>query len=231
MLLDLQNASSTGKLAGRIISDADVLIDANPKGARVNGNASIDGVQSTIAFVEPIGKSGEMTRNRTVISTLQEKDRKKLGIDLDPVVTGPIDVKIVQTDKSETHEIDFTNAQVALPWIGWRKGVGIPARGSFSLKQKSGRNYLNKFTIDGEGFFAVGDLVFDKRGLISAEMSEIILNEQDNFQVSVKRIKNTYEINATGQSYDARGLINKLVHEGGFAEAQGKRSVSLQGQF
>ncbi len=231
VLLDLQNASSSRKLSGRIITEADVLIDANPKGASVRGSASIDGVKSQITLVEPIGKTSDVKQSRTIVSTLQQEDRKKLGIDLNPVVVGPIQVKIVQTDSNETHEIDFTEAEVALPWIGWRKGVGIPARGRFELRQKSDRNYLDNFTIEGAGFYAVGDLAFDKRGLISAKMSKIILNEGDDFRVSVNRSKNTYEIDATGDSFDGRGLVNKLIHEGGFADEQGERSVNLKASF
>ncbi len=231
VLIDLQDASSSKKLANRIISEADVLIDANSYSASVHGTALIDGVSARINLIEPIGKSGKVSRKRTVTTTLGKAELEKLGLDLNPVVNGPINVRIVQSASEEIHEIDFTNAEVNLPWIGWRKGVGIPAKGKFNLKKNGPNKHLRDFTIQGEGFRADGDLRFDSKGLLSADMSRIVLNEADDFQTTIKREEDVFKINASGLQYDARGIINKIIHEGGFAEEQGKRSVVLLANF
>nr|MCU0790149.1 hypothetical protein [Nitratireductor sp.] len=57
VIADLKKAASSGKIFDRTITDADVLIEANPQQVRVNGNAVVDGTKTKLAMVEPIGGS------------------------------------------------------------------------------------------------------------------------------------------------------------------------------
>jgi len=231
ILLDLRNAASSKKLAGRKFSEANIVIDATPVSAKVVGDAKIDGVKSRLNLIEPIGKSGKAKRKREVIATMGEDARKSLGIDLDPVVKGPIDVVIRQEPGVEKYEIDFSNAEISLPWVGWSKGKGIAAKAEFDLKTEKGIFRLNNFRLAGSGFEGSGNLVMSKRGLISADIKKLRLNENDNIALTVRREKDTYNINAVGSSYDARGVINTLLYQASFATAQGKRSVNLTANF
>jgi len=231
VLLDLTKGASNKKLSGRKLTHADILIDANPSGAKVTGSMRIDGISSRVNFVEPVGKSGKVKRLREVTTVLDEKGRKALGVNLAPVVTGAVDVKVVQKAGVESYRLDFKNAELNLPWAGWLKGKGIPARAEFNLKRLKSGVKLENFSIKGDGFFGTGALQMDKKGLRSAELPGFKLNESDDMSLKLERSGNGYNINISGLSYDSRGLLNALIHQGGFTSAQGGRSVNLVANF
>lgn len=231
VLLDLQNASSSKQLAGRKFTDANIVIDANPTSAKVVGFAKIDGVKAKLNLIEPIGKSGKAKRKREITASMGEDARKAFGIDLQPVVKGPIDVKIIQSGGAEKYQIDFKNAKISMPWVGWSKGKGIGAKAEFALQQRDGLYRLNDFKLNGPGFYSAGNLVMNKRGLISADIKQLRLNEADSIAVKVERKDNTYNISANGESYDARGVMNTLLYQGSFHQVQGGRSVNLSAKF
>ena len=231
ILVELRNGSSTKKFEGRKLTGADLLVDANPVGAKVTGTMKIDGIHARVNFVEPIGKSGSVKRKREIHTTLDEEGRLALGVDLKPVIDGPVDVVVVQEGGKERYELDFSDAKISLPWVGWSKGATIPAKGGFILKRLKKGVRLENFSISGAGFGGKGTLQLDKRGLVAADISELMLNEGDAVNVKVERTDDTYFINASGSSYDARGIINSIIHQGGFKKAQGGRSVNLEANF
>lgn len=227
VLLDLQNASSSRALAGRKFSNADIVIDASPTAAKVIGKASIDGVPARLNLIEPIGKSGKVKRKREITSRMSEKDRKAFGIDLAPVISGPVDITIVQSAGDEKYTINMTDASISLPWVGWSKGKGIPAKAAFDLKTENGVFRLNNFVLSGKGFESSGDLVLTRKGLVSANLKKVKLNEGDSLALAITRDKDVYNINVVGSSYDARAILNTLLYQASFNEAEGKRSVNL----
>ncbi len=231
VLLDLQNASSSKALAGRKFTDANIVIDANPISAKVVGIAKIDGVKAKLNLIEPIGKSGKAKRKREITASMGEEARKAFGIDLKPVVKGPIDLKIIQSAGAEKYQVDFKNAEISMPWVGWSKGKGIATKAEFSLQQKDGLYRLNDFKLNGSGFYSAGNLLMSKRGLISADIKQLKLNEADSIAVKVERKDNTYNITASGDSYDARGVMNTLLYQGSFKQVEGGRSVNLTAKF
>ena len=231
VLLDLQNGASSKLLDGRKFSETNILIDATPLSAKVTGTARIDGIKSKVKLVEPIGKSGKAKRSREVVVTLDEKARKELGIDVDGVVDGPVIATISQFENVEKYNLDFSQSQLALPWVGWTKGKGIAAKAEFDLRKKDKAFYVDNFELKGDGFFGAGNLVMDKRGLILGDIKSLKLNANDDLGVKIERTKNGYVINASGSSYDARGVMNMLIHKSSFASAQGDRSVKLVANF
>lgn len=231
VLLDLQNASSSKELAGRKFTNANIVIDANPNSAKVIGNAKIDGINARLNLVEPIGNSGKAKRKREVVALMGENARKAFGIDLNPVVKGPIKVSIFQESGIEKYNIDFTESEISMPWVGWSKGKGIAAKAEFALKKQGKLFKLNDFKLQGVGFYTEGDLVMSKSGLISADMKRLKLNDADSINVKVERKSDAYNIQASGDSYDARGVMNTLLYKGSFKQAQGGRSVNLTAKF
>ena len=82
--------------------------------------------------------------------------------------------------------------------------------------------------LEGQGFSAAGSITFDKKGVVAADFANISLNEGDSLSVRIKRpAPKSYRIEAEGARFDARGLINKLIHEGGFGDAQGETNVVM----
>jgi len=228
-LVDLKQASSTRKISGRKISNATILIDANPDVAHITGSATIDGIHATLNVTEPLGKNSKQKRIRKFSATLDQATQKKVGLKLSPVISGPIYLKVEQHEgKPEFQHLDLVDAEINLPWIGWRKGAGIPAKAVYTLESRSGVNIFKNFSIDGKGFSARGNLVFDKKGIVSAKMTNVVLNAGDDFSFDISREGQVFTVIAKGKSFDARGIVKKLVHDGSFKKTQGKTSVTVK---
>ncbi len=227
VIADLKKAASTGKIFKRSVGNADVLVEANPQQVRVNGTATVDGTRTKLAMVEPIGGS-DVARERLISAELDEAARKKMGLALDPVLTGTIKVDLRQAeDGVEKQTIDLRNAVLSLPWVGWSKGKGIPAKATFAMRTDKGVTRLDDFYIEGDGFSAVGKLTLDKGGLLSADFVNISLNQGDSFSLKLERKGGNYNISASGLRYDGRALINRLFHEKGFGEEQGDSTMTV----
>ncbi len=227
-IIELKKASSSAKVLGRMIKDADLLVEATPRQVRVNGDATVDGNRTKLAMVEPIGGS-DVSRERSISAELDDAARKKMGLVLDPVLSGSIKVDLKQLDGgAEKQTVVLDEAQLSLPWVGWSKGKGIPAKATFAMKTDKGITRLDDFYIEGTGFSASGSLVLDKSGLKQADFVDISLNDGDSFSLKLERVgKAGYKINVSGQRYDARSLINRLFHEKGFGEDQGDSTMLL----
>jgi hypothetical protein len=225
--ITLAGAASAEPVFGRKVAAADLVIDVDPKRAEVSGTAQIDGVSTRLDMVEPIAQGAK--RSRVITAVLDAKAQKRMGLTLEPVVNGTVKVRVEQQpDKPEVHKIDLTNATLSLPWVGWSKGKGIAANAVFRLETTNGVTRLNDFYLEGEGFSAAGSLAFDKKGVVSADFANVSLNQGDSIAVRIARKGSAFRIDVDGARYDARGLINSLIHEGGFTEAQGDANVTLR---
>lgn len=227
-IIELKKAASKQKVLERTVRDADLVIEANPVQVRIKGDATVDGTRTRLSMVEPIGGSN-VARERSVSAELDEAARKKMGLVLDPVVSGPIKVDLKQfRDGAEKQTVVLDDALLSLPWVGWTKGKGIPAKATFSMKTDKGITKLDEFYIEGTGFTASGSLILDKSGLKQADFVDISLNDGDSFSLKLERVaKTSYKIVVSGLRYDARSLINRLFHETGFGQEQGDSTVTV----
>jgi hypothetical protein len=228
---DLKKAATKDKLFDRSVAGADVRVEANPRQVAVKGNAVVDGMKTKIEMLEPIGDSG-IARERAISAVLDEAARKKMGLVLDPVLTGTIAVDVTQKkDGVEKQSVDLTRATLDLPWVGWTKGKGIPARATFVMRNDKGITELEDFYIEGTGFSAVGKLRIDKTGLLLADFVNISLNDGDAFAMRLERKGKNYKITVSGLRYDARALINRLFHEEGIGDEQGDSTLLVTANF
>jgi hypothetical protein len=226
-IVNLESAGSKQRIFEHMISDANVLVDANPEVVRISGNAVVDGTRTRLEITEPIGAS-QIAAERNFSASLDNNARQKMGLALDNVIDGPIEVNVEQVDQNtQKQTIDLQNAQITLPWIGWVKGKEIPATASFVMERNDKITELKDFYIEGEGFSAAGTLAFDPEGVLSADFTNISLNARDSFSLFLNRENSVYNISVSGVRMDARGLLNKLFHEGGFGEEQGTTNVRL----
>lgn len=230
-IVSLDNSGSKQSIFGHRIGKADIVLDATASSVRIVGNATVDGTRTKLDLTEPLGGS-DVASSRSFSTVLDNEARAKIGLSLDTILDGPIAVSVRQlSDKVQRQRIDLKDANLSLPWIGWQKGKSIPAVATFDMHQSSKRTTLENFYIEGEGFSAAGTLTFDKSGIVSADFADISLNKGDSFALKLARKGKLYDITVSGARIDARGLINKLVHIGGFGEDQGTTDVRLNGNL
>ena len=129
---------------------------------------------------------------------------------------GTVAVSLTATGEKGVQKVsaDLTRAVLTLPWINWTKGSGIKGIVRFTMRTTNKRTRISDFKLAGAGFAVIGTLDLDKRGIIKAKFSKLVLNKGDNLRVSVARTRRGYTIDANGASYDARAIINQVINLG-----------------
>jgi hypothetical protein len=72
---------------------------------------------------------------------------------------------------------------------------------------KDGQTRITDFTLDGDGFGAKGEMLLDKRGLVSGKFNRVKLSPADNFSITLQRRSGGLSIDVTGNSIDAKPFI------------------------
>ncbi len=226
--LDLKNLSLTKPFAGRKVTALDGFMSINDRQLKLEGKGRVDDVPMSIEMTEPVRKNSDVAPTLSLKATLNETQVAKLAPELSTVLGGTTVVEIDGADtKSQDIQLDLAKASIILPGLGWSKGVGIPAKATFTLETSDGRTTISDFSLTGDGFGAAGDVTFTKNGLISADLSRVQLSPSDNYAVAVTASKNGYSINASGKSADLRPFLSKLRSSSGAGDGTSRSQPSL----
>ena len=212
--LNLIDFTSTKSIDGRSIKRAKAKLEINSKRMTIKGNGNIDGIDADIDLVRPFdGK--ESTGSLAVKLILNEKDRKKIGLDFEEYLSGPISVAIEQkgSSKGELYKIDLSRAEIKLDFVGWRKAKGIPARAEMRFTTDKKGTKVRDFVLKGDGFGASGDVDLTKSGEIKKlSLRKVALKNGDDLKISARlRSERTYDIEIDGSFFDARSLIKVIT--------------------
>ena len=210
----LIDAKSSKPIAGRKVTHVNVNAKLTPQKAIITGKSTIDGISGIVHLIEPVGKSSNTKLKRTLTARMDKKQRHKIGLFVEPVITGLVDVVMEQHEGHKVADIgvDLKKAKISLPWIGWAKGVDIPASAKFKITLAKDSSKIHDLIVKGKGFHLKGDMIIDKNGVLSAVFPKVMLNQDDAMSVRIKRKKGVYSIVANGDYFDGRGLVNKLFH-------------------
>lgn len=210
VVLKGKNISSRKPINGRKLTKANMTIVASPKEAKITGTARLNDVPVKLALLENLDGSGKSSSK--VVMTLSDKDRTKIGLDTGSLITGPVDASITDlADGTRRIVADLKPTTLNFPWISWTKGKGIPATASFIMRERRGVTSFEKFKLKGPGFSAEGSFSIDKNGLRKAVMKNIVLNQVDDFDVTVVREGQGYDIGLNARTYDGRAMIRSLL--------------------
>lgn len=208
-------------IAGQMIADASGTATIDQAKAVVAGKASLNGMPADLDLVEPIGDQ-QTARKRVIQLNLDDEARKKHFPALDVLVSGPMKLNVDATQAGKQQvTADLANTEIRLPWVGWNKGVGIPAKLKFDLAQDEKTSVLSDFSLSGESFSLGGALRLDKNGLASADMDRVRLTRDDDASLDLKRQGKGYAIRVRGSRFDARALIKQYL--AGTAATAGKQ--------
>lgn len=198
-------------MEGHKITAVDGKLDINPQSARLDAKGQIDAVPAEIMLVEPIDKTSSVKRERVISASLNNDQRDRLVPGLSDIIDGTISVVLSRIDdKRQGVKLDLGKAALSIPYVGWTKGSGIPARASFELSRTDSRTDIDKFMLDGDGFGARGEIALAGSQLSSANFSSMNLSPSDSFAVALKQSKGVYDISVTGDVADLRPVISRM---------------------
>ena len=196
---------------GRKIDDFVGTLAVNPEAVRVDGTAKVDGIEMEVALVEPVDQRSSVKRERVVSMVLDNQERRRLVPGLDDLIDGQIGINLTRVDaERQSVEVDLRRANLNLPWIGWSKGQGIAAKARFDVVTRDGVNQIDRFVLDGDGFYGEGAFVVGPDGLKSANFGKVQLSPGDNLSLTLSHNKGVYTISVSGTQVDARALIKEL---------------------
>eukprot|EP00913_Durusdinium_trenchii_P008278 g7775.t1 len=226
--VQLNGVSLASEVEGHRIGELVGTLDVDNQAARLAATGKIDDVPAEIAVVEPVDQAAGLKRERVIRANLNNEQREKLVPGLSDMVDGQIVAEMSRIDQTrQAVTLDLTRAALTVPWIGWTKGSGIGAKAQFEVVAGEAKETdLRAFQLTGEGFGVKGEFQLAGGSLTSASISKVQLSPADNYSVSIKRTKNSYDVAITGDSVDVRPVLTQLRAKNGASNATGKEAGS-----
>jgi hypothetical protein len=203
---------------GQRISNADGTIVLDPDKAVIEAKARLNDIPAELDLVQPL-KASDVPVKRDIALVIDDKTRAEVAPGLNALVSGTIRVEVdARPGQDRRMEADLTQAKLDVPWAGWSKGAGVPAKASFVMAGTPGERQIRDFKLSGKSFAASGSITLAGSAFQSARFEKVSFNPQDDLAVSVKRLGKAYAVNVSGTALDGRALIKRLTdgkEEGG----------------
>ena len=203
--LTLTDFSSASTIDGRMIADADLVLEGSPKSYTVKGTGGLDGYDATIDLI--LGTAAPLTSAVSV--TLDDEARQRMGLRFGDLVTGPMLASLTNpSDPRQQIALDLKETRISLPFLGWEKGPGVPATASFLMEKSPSGIEITNFLMSGKGFEARGNLSIGPDGRVrTMDLEKVALRPGDAITASAVANGSGYDVNVTGEALDARGII------------------------
>lgn len=204
--LSLKNVDVAKPIEGRKIDDLSGKLEIDNSFASLDGKAKVDGLALDIKLRQPV-KGDMATREWEASGDLTEAEVLKFAPALKPYINGGMNVALKTTKDGQRATVSLRDATLSIPFVNWRKGAGVRAQAEFLLAAKDGETRITDFTLEGDGFGARGEMLIDKRGLVSGKFNRVKLSPADNFSLSLERKSGGLSVDVSGASIDAKPFI------------------------
>lgn len=231
--LDYTGLSLAKPFDGQVVTDAEGSLVIQPGRADIKAKAKLNDIPASLDIVQPLGDSTVASR-RDVVLTLDDAARDRLVPGLSTILTGNATARFeAMEDGRQKVTVDLANATLSLPWVGWKKGPGIPAEASFLLDIDENTIALDDFVLTGDPFSARGTVRLANDNLRSARFTSASLNRGDDFSLSLDAAGSGYAVTLNGAAVDARSVIKRFAPSatgagGGAAAADASVPITLK---
>ena len=196
-------------------TDGTLAIIFDRKGVAASGPLKINGFPAGLNWARPAGPNSKATA--TLTTELDDDGREKLGININSYLQGP--VKIVADiaglgEKSQTFQVkaDLSRAEMKISAIDWYRPPTKNTTASFNYQNNGdeGRK-IDGLVVKGPGLSIQGDIVLNASNVMkSAVMSQVWLNDENNFTMKITPSENGQSIVINGSSFDARPFVKSM---------------------
>ena len=211
--LALDGVDVVKPIEGRKIGKIDGTLKIDNAVAALDGKADIDGMGFDVKLSQPL-TGDTMAREWEASGELSEAEVLKFAPALEPYLKGGINLTVEATKQGQKATVGLRDAALSVPFINWRKGAGVRAEAEFVMAVKDGQTRITDFTLEGDGFGAKGEMLIDKRGLVSGKFNRVKLSPADNFAITLQRRSGGLSIDVTGNSIDAKPFIEQAKSTG-----------------
>jgi hypothetical protein len=184
------------------------------------GKAKLNGKDVDIAWHRDAGKGARQSAK--IVTTLDDDDRKKIGIDLSDFLEGPIPVTANMADLgSKTAPIaiaaNLSKVTMHVAPISWRRGPTAKTSAKFNfIPGGDGGRRVEDLEIDGPGVSIKGSIALkdDKGGMREANLKSVVLGDENAFAMKLKPTDKGTMISLSGKRFDARPIIRNMFSAG-----------------
>lgn len=209
--LDFTNLSIAKPFEGQNLSNANGWLLVEPEKAEFSAEARLNDVPGQLHILEPLG-GATLKRVRHVEMQVDDATRQRLFPGLQVLVSGPLGVVYDELpDGRKQVQLSLQAAQLAVPWIGWKKTGGTAAAASFFLEEEGKVVRLSDFRLEGDGFSLRGQIELEGGLLREARLDAVRLNPGDDFAAIIRRAGDGYSISVSGRSFDAQGIVRQVM--------------------
>ncbi|NMG39955.1 hypothetical protein GRZ55_11940 [Chelativorans sp. ZYF759] len=212
VVLEYRDLDLARPIHGFRVSEAAGSILVEPGRVVIDAETLLDGVPATVYLVEPLGGGGGESVQEVALR-LDDTARDRFVPGLAAFLSGAASVKMQGGGERREIGIDLSNSRLTVPWAGWAKGAGIPAKASFVMDTSNASMVLDNFALEGETFAVRGRLALRDGELEGARFPNVRLNRGDEFSLDIGRAGGGYKVDITGRSLDARALIKHLTQD------------------
>lgn len=211
---ELKDFSADGVVRGHRVESVNAKVSVTATALQAKGTGKLAG--SAMNFDYRKSKERREADFR-VAATLDDAARARLGIDMAPWLTGPVQVQAQgRTDERENRldvEVDLAAATVADLVPGWHKPAGRASKASFRVVEQAGRITLEDIAHTGSGTTFRGTVELDGDGaFISANLPVFHLSDGDKASLRAERTPDgTLRVAVRGDVLDARGAMRSLT--------------------
>ena len=196
-----------------------VDIEVSDIGVIAKGDLSVNGVLAKVHMHRILDAPSHLQPPIRISSTLDNADRRQLGLDVNHLVQGDIAAEVTvshsEDGRNAVHvQADLTNAELIIEELAWRKLPGRQATVQFDLDVAGpNRTELNNFKVVGDMIALDGWIVAnDKRDLVEYAFPNFSLNVVSRLDVRGKVDKNKiWKVTAKGSTFDAKDLFRSLL--------------------
>ncbi len=211
VMLGFTGLAVSKEFDGQKLSDATGTVAIDPLGARFEADGKLNDLPAKLVLVEPLAAKGPDTV-RDITIEFDDKARNELAPGLSNILSGPVAVRFFSLADQNGYRVEANlgKAEFKLPWIGWRKGKGVPATAHFDMTEAGNETLIDKFEISSKTFSMAGSLKLSGDELVEANFPTMKLNRNDDIAVRITRKNKRYSVKITGTSFDARSLVRQV---------------------
>jgi hypothetical protein len=214
---DVKDFSADNVVRGQRVEGVNARVTVSSDAILAKGTARIAGAQTSFDLrrLKALGES-----EFRVTTSLDDNSRARLGMDLAPWLTGPVQF-VAQGRSNEREnrfdvEADLVNAQVNDLVPGWQKASGRPAKAAFRVVERDNSVRLEDLSVSGGGTAIRGTLELERDGsFVGANLPVFHLSDGDKATLRAERAPDgALRVSVRGDILDARGAIRGLTSSG-----------------
>jgi len=203
------------------VNGSNVKIDINQNDIVANGDVLLKGIPINISWRKNL-RNNRKALPITLSATLDDADRNALGLSVNHLMKGPIQISAVippptaegEAKASPMHfRIDLTAAALDITSLAWKKPIGRKTFLDFDIETQADKGWrLSNLRIDGDNVAAKGSAHINPQGeFLSFDIEDFAIDVVTRLKIKGElRNNNVWRVSVRGKSFEGRNFFRAL---------------------